>query len=494
MKLSAFLSHLPNARRLGSEDPEIVSLCYDSRKAEAGSAFFAVPGEVVDGRAFAASAIGSGAAAVIAESGPKTDVEFSVPWCLVPEGRVAMAEGAAAFHGHPSHSMNVAGVTGTNGKTTVAFLIHHLIQRSTGRCGLFGTIKYDTGDRELPAERTTPEALELQELLADSRDAGCPSVVMEVSSHALRQHRAHAVKFSVAVFTNLTQDHLDYHSGMDDYFRAKQILFEQTAESGGKAVINIDDGYGRRLASMLEDKMEVVTYGQSAAASFRASNPRTMLRGTQFQLYAGSRSFLVEMPLLGAFNVSNALAAIATVSSMGYNLREAVDGLREAPQVPGRLELVPERRPFRVFVDYAHTPDALENVLNTLRKLEPRLLITVFGCGGDRDREKRRLMARAVEKLSDLCVVTSDNPRSEDPEQIIRDIESGLDKRHLAIVDRREAIVEAINLANEGDIVLVAGKGHEDHQQFANETVPFDDRKVAAGAMRGWLPNRKGGV
>ncbi|MCB1098742.1 MAG: UDP-N-acetylmuramoyl-L-alanyl-D-glutamate--2,6-diaminopimelate ligase [Verrucomicrobiae bacterium] len=493
MNLSQLLAPLPDARRIGSSEPDIAGLSYDSRKVDAGHAFFAVPGEVADGRRFCEAAIKLGAVAIVAESPPVTDLERSVVWWVVPSVRIAMAEAASLFYQQPSYEMKVAGVTGTNGKTTTAFLIHHLISHSAGRCGLFGTIKYDTGRGGVSAERTTPEAIDLQRLMDEARGYECPAVVMEVSSHALMQQRVRAVKFSAAVFTNLSQDHLDYHGNMEDYFTAKRALFNQTAAMKGSAVINIDDTFGKRLAAMLEDKLEVVTFGLSAAAGFRASNARTTKTGTTYQFHAGERSFLVEMPLFGAFNVSNSLAALATVSILGFNLREAVNALRDAPQVPGRLELVQERRPFRVFVDYAHTPDALTNVLKTVRLMSPRRVITVFGCGGDRDREKRPLMARAVGALSDVCVVTSDNPRSEDPERIIADVKAGLTGSHIAIVDRREAINTAINLADEGDIVLIAGKGHEAYQEFATETLPFDDRRVAASAMREWSNNRTGG-
>lgn len=494
MQLNQLLAPVSEATRFGSIDPEVAGLAHDSRKVGQGFAFFAVPGQVADGRAFCEDAIRAGAAAVVAEGPPVSELEKSVAWCVVPDARVAMAEAASLFHRQPSFDMKVAGITGTNGKTTTAYLLHHLIGASQGRCGLIGTIRYDTGAGEFPAGRTTPEAIELQGLLAAARDSGCPATVMEVSSHALAQHRVRAVRFAVAVFTNLSQDHLDYHGNMEDYFTAKRALFNQAAAMNGKAVVNLDDPFGRRLIAMLEDRLDVLTYGLGAAAAFRAANARGTRTGTSYQLYAGQRSFLVEMPLFGAFNVSNSLAALATISALGFNLREAVNALRGAPQVPGRLELVPERRPFRVFVDYAHTPDALINVLKTLRHMGPRRVITVFGCGGDRDREKRPMMARAAEELSDLCVVTSDNPRSESPEAIIAEVMAGLRRPALQIVDRREAINEAINRAGEGDIVLIAGKGHETYQQFAGETVEFDDRRVAAGAMREWNINRREGA
>jgi UDP-N-acetylmuramoyl-L-alanyl-D-glutamate--2,6-diaminopimelate ligase len=329
----------------------------------------------------------------------------------------------------------------------------------------------------------------VQRLLREMRDVNCRAAVMEVSSHALDQGRVRGVEFDAAVFTNLTQDHLDYHETMESYFAAKSVLFEQLASQThkrGTAVINIDDRYGRRLYDSIGQRVKTVTYGQSSNAMFRATDLRTDLHGTQYSLHAGGKSYLVRLPLIGPFNVHNSLAALASMQALGHDVRKSVDALKDAPQVPGRLEMVPGPKTFRVFVDYAHTPDALENVLRTLRSLEPQRLITVFGCGGDRDKAKRGPMGRAAEELSDLCIVTSDNPRGEDPEAICRQITASLRGRnHETIVDRRAAIRRAVALAGPGDIVLVAGKGHEDYQEFADRKVPFDDVAEAASAIRG---------
>jgi UDP-N-acetylmuramoyl-L-alanyl-D-glutamate--2,6-diaminopimelate ligase len=385
--------------------------------------------------------------------------------------------------------LQTAAITGTNGKTTVSFLLKHLLDVAERPCGLIGTVRYVVGPRELPASRTTPEADEVQRLLREMRDVNCRAAVMETSSHALEQDRVRHVEFDAAIFTNLTQDHLDYHQTMEAYFAAKQRLFEQLAaqpHKRGTAVINIDDRYGRRLLDICGQRVKTLTFGQSSNAMFRAADLRTDLQGTQFSLHAGGRSFLVRLPLYGPFNVYNALAALAAMQALGHDVRKSVDALKDAPQVPGRLEMVPGTKVFRVFVDYAHTPDALENVLRTLRTLEPARLITVFGCGGDRDRAKRGPMGRAAEESSDWCIVTSDNPRCEDPEAICREITAALrGKNHETITDRRAAIRRAVAMAGPGDIVLIAGKGHEDYQEFADRKIPFDDVAEASAAIRG---------
>ena len=380
-------------------------------------------------------------------------------------------------------------MTGTNGKTTVAFLLKHLLDVAERPCGLIGTVRYVIGPRELPALRTTPEADDVQRLLREMRDVNCRAAVMEVSSHALEQNRVRGVEFDAAIFTNLTQDHLDYHETMEAYFAAKSRLFEQLAtqrHKRGTAVFNIDDRYGRRLLDEFGPRVNTITYGQSSNAMFRAGDLRTDLQGTQYSLHAGGKSYLVRLPLFGPFNVYNSLAALAAMQALGHDVRKSVEALKDAPQVPGRLEKVAGSKAFRVFVDYAHTPDALDNVLRTLRALAPERLITVFGCGGDRDRAKRGPMGRAAEELSDWCIVTSDNPRSEDPAAICSEITAALRAdNHEVIIDRRAAIRRAVAMAGPGDIVLVAGKGHEDYQEFADRKVPFDDVAEAASAIRG---------
>lgn len=478
----------------GSSDREITSLTHDSRRVAPGALFAALPsvtrgrsGDAATGGAgFVLQAVEKGAVAVI------TSADIDVPRATVicvKDPRAALADAAAAFYRHPSLQLQTAGVTGTNGKTTTAFLLKHLLDTAERPCGLIGTVRYIIGPRELPAVRTTPEADDVQRLLREMRDVNCRAAVMEVSSHALEQDRVRGVEFDAAIFTNLTQDHLDYHGTMDDYFAAKRGLFGHLAEQThkrGKAVVNIDDRYGRRLHDELGGSLETITYGQSSNAMFRAADLRSDLHGTRFTLEAGGKSYLVRLPLFGSFNVYNSLAAITAMHALGHDVRKSVHALKNAPQIPGRLEMVEGPKSFRVFVDYAHTPDALENVLRTLRSLEPRRLITVFGCGGDRDRAKRGPMGRAAEELSDWCIVTADNPRSEDPDAICREITAALrGNNHEMVTDRRAAIRRAVALAEAGDIVLVAGKGHEDYQEFADRKVPFDDVAESAAAIRG---------
>ena len=478
----------------GSADREVTSLTHDSRQVVPGALFVALPsvtpvrkGDAQAGGAlYVLEAVEKGAVAVI------TSVDIDVPRATmirVNDPRSALADTAAVFYGHPSLQLQTAGITGTNGKTTTSFLLKHLLDRAERPCGLIGTVRYIVGPRELPAARTTPESDDVQRLLRDMRDVNCRAAVMEVSSHALHQNRVRHVEYDAAIFTNLTQDHLDYHVTMDAYFEAKQWLFrhlETQPHKRGTAVVNIDDRYGRRLMDELGAQVKSLTFGQSSNAMFRAADLRTDLHGTQFTLHAAGKSYLVRLPLFGVFNVYNALASLAAMQALGHDVRKSVAALKDAPQVPGRMEMVPGPKSFRVFVDYAHTPDALVNVLQTLRSLQPERVITVFGCGGDRDRAKRGPMARAAEGLSDWCIVTSDNPRSEDPEAICCEITAALGgKNHEVIIDRRAAIRRAVALAVPGDIVLIAGKGHEDYQEFADRRVPFDDVAEAAAAMRG---------
>ena len=483
MRLKAIVSKLGSEMIVGSTDREIASICFDSRRAQKNSLFVALRGEKVDGNQFIDSAIERGAVAVVSE---QEQPHRGITTVLVKNAREALADIAAEFHGNPSLGLRVAGITGTNGKTTTAFLLKHLCESVLLRAGLIGTIRYEIGERILPAPRTTPESLDLQELLFQVRSAGCKAVAMEVSSHAIEQSRVRNVEFDVAVFTNLTRDHLDYHKTMEAYFDSKARLFSLMAgqpHKKGKAVINLDDRWGNTLISRLGKEhpaLPVITFGMSARADFRASAVKMDISGTQYQLDAHGKNYLVRLPLIGAFNIYNSLAALAAAAALGVDLRTAVKALATAPSVPGRLEPVPVKRRFRVFVDYAHTDDALTNVMKTLRDLNPRRLIVVFGCGGNRDRAKRPLMAAAVEQLAHWAIVTSDNPRKEDPEAIIAEVKTGFrSSNYEVIVDRREAIVRAVSLAQPGDIILIAGKGHETYQEFADSTVPFDDLAVA---------------
>ncbi len=491
MKLADLLSQVAVVEIHGKIDVDVVQISADSRTLKPGSLFVAISGSREDGVRFIPEAIKRGASAVVlsTESARQVDLDsVDATVIVVTDVRAAAADLAAKFFGHPSKEMRVAGVTGTNGKTTTTFLIQHICEAEMLRCGLIGTIRYKIGERVLPAARTTPDALETQGLLAQMRDAGCKSVAMEVSSHAIHQKRVRGVEFDTAVFTNLTQDHLDYHKTMDAYFEAKaELLLGLGAQrfKPGKAVVNIDDRYGSQLAGRLErEGVAAITFGQGARADFRASAVRTEFNGSSFQLDALGKSWLVRVPLIGKFNVMNALAALAASHAMGVDLRSAVLAMASAPSVPGRLEPVPARRAFKVFVDYAHTDDALRNVLQTLRALQPRKIITVFGCGGDRDRAKRPLMGAAAAELSDFSIVTSDNPRSENPESIIHEIVSGMRGAAMEVIlDRKEAICRAVQIAEDHDIVLIAGKGHETTQVNGSRVEPFSDLAVAQSAI-----------
>jgi UDP-N-acetylmuramoyl-L-alanyl-D-glutamate--2,6-diaminopimelate ligase len=485
MLLKTLLTAIQPRAIIGPVDRQVESVAYDSRRVQRNGLFVALRGEKSDGHQFVDQAIEKGASVIVAEQ----DCQQMRATCVqVENSRTALADLAAAFYDRPTRRLKMAAVTGTNGKTTTTFLIKHICEKAGMRCGLIGTVRYEIGERVLPAVRTTPEALELQELLAQMANAGCKAAAMEVSSHAIAQDRSRGLEWDVAVFTNLTQDHLDFHGTMENYFEAKVKLFTDLAQQPTKkkavAVVNIDDRYGTQLLDRLPRDFPVVTYGMSPRADFRASNYRPEFAGTSYQLDARGKSYLVRVPLIGRFNVANSLAALAAANSLGISIRDAVLSLAKSPQIPGRLEAVPAKRQFQVFVDYAHTPDALLNVLKTLRELSPRKIIVVFGCGGDRDRQKRPLMAAAADQNADFSIVTSDNPRKEDPDAIIAEVERGFrSDRYEKITDRTQAIARAIAIAQPRDIILIAGKGHEAYQEFAHSTVPFDDIQVARRAL-----------
>jgi len=486
MQLKTLLASIPVREVIGPLDRAVESIAYDSRRVQRNGLFVALRGEKSDGHDFVDQAIEKGASVIVAEKNPAA--AGRVTTVLVENTRPILADLAATFYGFPVRKLKMAAVTGTNGKTTTTFLIKHICENAGLRCGLIGTVRYEIADRVLPAIRTTPESLDVQELLAQMVNAGCRAAAMEVSSHALAQERTRGLEWDVAVFTNLTQDHLDFHGTMENYFEAKAKLFTQLAEQNKKrkaiAIVNIDDRYGEQLLRKIDKRVSIVTYGMGARADFRASNYRMEFGGTSYQLDARGKSYLVRVPLIGRFNVANSMAALATANALGVGLREAVLSLSKSPQVPGRLESVPAKRQFQVFVDYAHTPDALLSVVKTLRELEPRRLLVVFGCGGDRDRQKRPLMAEVVDRHADFAIITSDNPRKEDPNAIIAEVEKGFrSARYEKIVDRAEAIARAIEMAQPRDIVLIAGKGHENYQEFADHTVPFDDVQVARRAL-----------
>jgi len=472
MRLEKLVAELSGARVVGDASVVVKELAYDSRKVEPGTLFFCVVGEKVDGHEFGARAVEEGAVALVVER-ELTDLE--VTQVVVPDSRAAMAPLAARFWGDPTARLQVVGVTGTNGKTTTAFLVREILLAADVYCGLLGTVKQVVGGVEKEVVRTTPEALELQKTFRQMLDGGDEACAMEVSSHALALHRADAIHFEVAVFTNLTQDHLDFHADMEDYFLAKRKLFEAGPEV---AIVNVDDPYGQRLA----EEFECLTFSaEGAPADYSASEIEFDASGASFSV--GGMRLRTGLP--GHFNVANALGAFAAAEAMGVGPEIAAAGLARAARVPGRFEPIDEGQGFAVLVDYAHTPDSLENVLRAARRLTRGRLISVFGAGGDRDRAKRPKMGRAGAELSDLAVITSDNPRSEDPEAIVAEVASGAEGVVGAaeleiVVDRREAIALALGRAEPGDTVVIAGKGHEQGQEFEDgRKVPFDDREVA---------------
>jgi UDP-N-acetylmuramoyl-L-alanyl-D-glutamate--2,6-diaminopimelate ligase len=478
----------------GDDSVEISSLAYDSRRVESGTLFFCFAGEKTDGHDFAGQAAEAGAAGLVVER----PLELAIPQVQVEDARAAMAPIAACFYGDPTSELTVVGITGTNGKTTTAFLIRELFEAAGRRCGLLGTVRQVVGGEVEEVERTTPEAIDLQRNFERMLEAGDEACVMEVSSHALVLHRAHSIHFAAKVFTNLSQDHLDFHADMEDYFEAKRLLFSGEGGAplieleGGISVINIDDPYGQRLAGELEcgSGGTCVTYSAAGGDADLSARGVTFDRGgSRFLCLTPEGEVEVATPLPGDFNVANAIAALATAHALGLDLRESARALAAAGQVPGRFERIDEGQPFGVLVDYAHTPDSLENVLHAARRLTGGRVISVFGCGGDRDREKRPLMGRAAAELSDLAVVTSDNPRSEDPDAIIAQIREGIgDSPHAEVVvepDRRAAIALALGQAADGDNVVIAGKGHEQGQEFeGGRKIPFDDRDVARDELR----------
>jgi UDP-N-acetylmuramoyl-L-alanyl-D-glutamate--2,6-diaminopimelate ligase len=478
----------------GDPAVEIRDLAYDSRRVSDGTLFFCFAGEKTDGHDFAPKAVEDGAAALVVER----PLELDVPQALVEDARAAMAPIAAAINGDPTSELTVVGITGTNGKTTTAFLVRHLLEAAGRQCGLLGTVRQVVGGQVEEVERTTPEAIDLQRTFSRMLEAGDDACAMEVSSHALVLHRADAIDFAVKVFTNLSQDHLDFHADMEDYFAAKRLLFSSEGGAplielgGGISVVNIDDAYGQRLAEELEtgEGGNCVTYSAAGGAADLSARGVTFdTSGSHFLCLSPAGELDVQTPLPGDFNVSNALAALSVAHALGLDLQVAARALASAEQVPGRFESIDEGQPFGVIVDYAHTPDSLENVLEAGRRLTGARLISVFGCGGDRDTEKRPLMGRAGAELSDLAVVTSDNPRSEDPDSIIEQIRAGIpDDPHAEVVvdaDRRAAIALALGRAGEGDLVVIAGKGHEQGQEFEDgRKIPFDDRDVARDELR----------
>ena len=464
----------------GDLDRPLSGLAMDSRRVMAGNLFFALPGRRADGHSFIDEAISRGAVAIVAEKIP-SGTAARVTYLQVADARRALAQVAQRYYGFPDKSLDLIGVTGTNGKTTVTNLIKHLLSTNTQRVGLIGTVHYDLGARVVPSYRTTPESLELFGMLAQMRDAGCRQAAMEVSSHGIDQARVLGMQFGVAVFTNLTRDHLDYHKTMEAYFEVKSRLFNGAAGTAPKAAaLNLDDPYGRQLAAAMPGHVKVVTFGESPDATVRAENVRLNFKSTQLRLAWPEGSLEIESPFIGRFNVSNLLAAFAACYALGRDPQVIAARLKSFPGVPGRMERIEEDQPYNVLVDYAHTDDALRNALGMLRAITPGRLFVVFGCGGNRDRTKRPLMTAAVQETADFAWATADNPRTEALAQIFTDMKAGVKApAQISFVeDRRRAISLALDAAREGDCLLIAGKGHETYQEFTDTIVPFDDRQV----------------
>jgi UDP-N-acetylmuramoyl-L-alanyl-D-glutamate--2,6-diaminopimelate ligase len=468
----------------------VTGIAYDSRAVTPGQVFVALKGQHADGTSFARQAIERGAAAVVSEQAAPSDVH--IPWAIVEDARLALALLATTFHREPSGEMRVVGITGTNGKTTTAYLIASIFEAAGIRCGILGTVAYrvgpgDEGLRE--AARTTPEAPDVQALLREMVDRGCGACAMEVSSHALSLHRVDGMIFAAGVFTNLTRDHLDFHADMDDYFRAKRRLFEMLPRDA-PSLVNMDDPRGPAL---LDAGGRPVTYAVNRPADMSTGPLSFSLEGLAFDIRTPRGTVHVRSKLVGRPNVYNILAAVSTAAVLDIPFDAIERGLQSLDGVPGRFQVVSyPKDEVTVVVDYAHTDDALRNLLETARPLANGRLVTVFGCGGDRDRTKRPLMGAVAGRLSDLVVITSDNPRSEDPVRIIEEIQRGITAdtrrekapRPLAIVDRRDAIAKAIELAAPGDVVLIAGKGHEKYQVIGDRVLPFDDVAVAREALK----------
>ena len=485
MELGELALAVPGARIAGEKNTWVSGMAFDSRRIMRGDLFFAVPGLNVDGHDFAASAVAAGAAALVLEH-EVDGLSGDIPRIFVPSSREAMALLAGAYYGHPSGSLALAGVTGTNGKTTTAFLIDAILRAAGRTTGLMGTIHYRVGDRIVENPRTTSEAPDVQYYLAEMLEAGASHAVMEVSSHALAMDRVMGCEFAAAVFTNLTQDHLEFHGDMESYFQVKLRLF--TEFSPGVSILNIDDPAGEKIAAAAGG--EVRTFGLSGDADVRAEGLSISADGMVFDLVCLEGRERLETTLTGHHNASNILAASAACLVLGLSLGEIAGGAASLESVPGRFEKVDLGQPFLVVVDYAHTEDALARVLEFARPVTSGRLLTLMGCGGDRDKRKRPLMAAAALRSSDLVFMTSDNPRTEDPGAILREVEAGADlveggrERARAIVDRREAIRCIIAEAGAGDTVLIAGKGHETYQIVGDRQLPFDDREEAREALR----------
>jgi UDP-N-acetylmuramoyl-L-alanyl-D-glutamate--2,6-diaminopimelate ligase len=483
MRLLEIIAGIEHVKTFGVTNIEVTGVAYDSRKVEKGNIFICITGFKTDGHSYAKAAVDQGAVALVVERHlPEVDVSQIV----VDNSRKSMAQIASAFYSHPTRKIKLIGITGTNGKTTTTYMVEKILRDAGYKTGLIGTIECRIGDEVLPQDRTTPESLDLQRLFTRMVEAGVTAVVMEVSSHAVDLMRVEACEFDVIAFTNLSQDHLDYHGTMDEYFEVKKRIFDDTSDSGVSHIINIDDKYGRRLVK--PGRMNQLKYAVNEKADINADEIDLRNDGSDFVMQVNNESMPISLKMPALYNVYNALAAAGVTLAVGVGLNSVKDGLEKIERVPGRFERIDCGQDFDVVVDYAHTPDSLEKVLKAARRLTDNRLITVFGCGGDRDRGKRPLMGAVAAEVGDYIVVTSDNPRSEDPERIIDDILDGMrgleEESFEVTIDRRKAIRNAILKAKKGDFVVVAGKGHETGQEVAGKKMPFDDVLVVKEILK----------
>ena len=477
MRLRELLEGMEVISQTISPDTEITHVCVDSRATQKGSLFVAVPGNRCDGGHYARQAVDRGAVCVVCQS----ELPPDLPWVKVRDARLALSQLACRWYGHPSRQLTMLGVTGTNGKTTVTYLLRHILQRTGMKTGLIGTVQNIVGEQTLPAQRTTPDALQIQQLLSAMTKNGCSHAVMEVSSHALDQHRAEGIDFAVGIFTYLTEDHLDYHGTMGCYCDAKAKLFQMSR----MGVCNADDPWTERL--LAGASCPSVYYGIHNPAEVWAEDIFLHSRSVDFTVCTARTRTPVHLGVPGRFSVYNALGAIATCGELGIPPEECAAALATFPGVAGRMEVVPTPgKPYTLLIDYAHTPDALENVLKTVRGFAQNRVIAVFGCGGDREREKRPLMGHIAGKLADLTIITSDNPRTEEPMAIIRDILPGIagaEDKYIVEPDRRGAIALAMGRAAAGDVIVLCGKGHETYQEIGDKTIPMDEREIVRSLL-----------
>lgn len=480
MKLSQLLKGVDSATVTGKASVEVMGIAYDSRKVRPGFLFVAVPGHKSNGSAFVADAVKQGATVVVSED--LLVLGSGITFVQVTDARAALAMVSGCFYGHPARGMATYAVTGTNGKTTTSFMIRSILKVAALKPGLLGTVRYEIGDHWVPASRTTPESTDIHSMISRMKELDCKSLVLEVSSHALMQHRVLGMEFDVGVFTNLTPEHLDYHEDMESYFSAKQLLFNLLGnqKKPGKAVVNQDCEWGRRLVHEINNS-EVITYGFAESSDVRATEVGLSESGSIFSVKSPWGDYTISIKQVGHYNVQNALAAFTACCCQGISPADAIAGLALLESVPGRLDQVFNPRGLHVLIDYAHTSDALDNVLQALRQIGKGRLVVVFGCGGNRDTAKRREMGAVASRLADYSIVTTDNPRKEDPASIIAQIVEGFESNDEFEVqqDRETAIARGLELVTPDDILLIAGKGHENYQEFANTVIPFSDREVA---------------